>query len=59
MTTNKNIIVNLLMKLIARYGMKVILEGLIEVSSRYHEDYMKQLTKDLTTALRNYEKRKK
>jgi hypothetical protein len=50
-------IVNRLLKLVAKYGMKVILEGLIEIASRYPEDYMRQLTKDLTVALKNYEKR--
>lgn len=52
-------IVSRLLKLVAKYGMKVILEGMIEIASRYPEEYMRQLAKDLTVALKNYEKRYK
>ena len=52
-------IVSRLIKLIAKFGVKVVLEGLIEVTSRYHDDAMRQLTKDLTAALHNYERKSK
>jgi len=51
-----NFIVQRLLKLVAKHGMKVTLEALIEISSRYSEQYMRQLTKDLGVALRNYER---
>ena len=52
-------LVSRLIKLIAKFGVKVVLEGLIDITSRYNDDAMRQLTKDLTTALRNYERKSK
>lgn len=51
----KGFLARKLFNLISKYGMKFVLNGLIEVCEKHEDERMQRLAKDLKTALRHYE----